>query len=283
MPEQTCVPFGAERFQPESLIVPIKKESARVLTLVSKRSNDTLPKSGEATRNGTAEYFWLSSGRDALPKSGKATDSSVTDLLNPSAGYNLESEIAELEKQWAELFALARAAEARAQEAEEKRESAENYARSLKLALAEADQKRAKAEATARAAEENADKIKALFLGAEAVAHEATESHLVFGFLIFENRRAEQRLKDFDRRFPWGDTLQHSWVEFGEFARKIAKSVDKMLINLFSYTGLLRIRLDRLRRDLGRSFANYQTRQTPHNKRHTRPNQHIPLPRNARE
>jgi hypothetical protein len=61
-----------------------------------------------------------------LPKYGKATDSSVTDQLDTSAGKNIRSVIAELEKRRAEFFALARSSEARAQEAEEKRELAES-------------------------------------------------------------------------------------------------------------------------------------------------------------
>jgi chromosome segregation ATPase len=62
----------------------------------------------------------------ALPKYGKATDSSVTDQLDASAGKNIRSVIAELEKRRAEFFALARSSEARAQDAEEKRELAES-------------------------------------------------------------------------------------------------------------------------------------------------------------
>jgi len=100
-----------------------------------KRNGDALPKSGKATQNGSAEYLWLSSSsgsrgsrgsRTALPKPGKATDSLVPDQFNPSAGSNTERVIAEMEKRWAELFALARAAEARVQAAEEKREQAEH-------------------------------------------------------------------------------------------------------------------------------------------------------------
>ncbi len=350
MPEQTCVPLGAERFQRESLVAPLKNGSK-----VSKRSSDAslkyvaatrngnaeylwlsspsdaLPKYVTVTRNGNAEYLWLSSRSDALPESGKAADSSVTDLLNTSAGYNIKSVIAELEKERAELFALACAAEARVQEAEGKCERAENRleqetnqllvaeqqlrefeknslrqlqaveivraktlrtvqahgemearlketegrikeaendVKSLTLALTEAHQRRAKAEAAARAAEEREQTIEAHFLGADAAAHGATKRRMVFGLLIFENRgakavaneaterhkaaearlrcnvqqgaSAKQRLKDFQIRFPRGGTLQHSWVEFREFARKIAKSVDKMLINLFRQCRLFR-------------------------------------------
>jgi hypothetical protein len=260
---------------------------------VLKRNGDALSKSGEATQNGAAEYLWLSSGRDsrsallesgngtaeylwlsysrgsrgnrgALPKPGKATDSSAPDLLNTSAGYNIKGSIAEPEKRRVELFALARAAEARAQAAEEKREqaehrlkqetnqrlvaekrlreleehrlrqlqavkAAENYAKSLALALGEANRKKAKAEAIARAAEEKAHRIKAFFPGADAAAHEATERDLLFGFLIFANRKSPAE--------PRKDTkLPNSWREFGEFAWKIAKSLDKMLISLFRWT-----------------------------------------------
>ncbi|MGH9852095.1 MAG: hypothetical protein ACREBD_19840 [Blastocatellia bacterium] len=288
-----------------------------------KRNDDVLPKSGETTQNGAAEYLWLSSGRGghgalpksgngtaeylwlssnrdsrgnrgALPKSGKATDPSAPDLLNTSAGHNIKRVIAELEKRRAELFSLARAAEAIAQTAEEKREqaehrlkqetnqrlvaeqrlreleeyrlrqlqavknegvktiktalahagarlkeangrikAAENYAKSLALALAEANRKRAKAEAIARAAEEKAHRIKAFFPGSEAAAHEATERYLLFGFLIFANRRAEAVAGAKPRK----DTkLPNSWREFGEFAQKIAKSLDKMLISVFRQT-----------------------------------------------
>jgi hypothetical protein len=63
---------------------------------------------------------------EALLKYGKAADSSVTDLLNTSAGYTIKSVIAELERRRAKFFALACAAEARAQEAEKKYEQAEN-------------------------------------------------------------------------------------------------------------------------------------------------------------
>src|SRR5215813_2174454 len=40
----------------------------------------------------------LKRGSDAFPYFGKAADSSVTDLLNTSAGSNIQSVIAELEK-----------------------------------------------------------------------------------------------------------------------------------------------------------------------------------------
>ena len=63
---------------------------------------------------------------DALPECEKAPDSPVTNPLNPPAGYNNNSVIAELEKRRAEFIALACAAEARAQEAEEKCVQAEN-------------------------------------------------------------------------------------------------------------------------------------------------------------
>ena len=57
---------------------------------------------------------------DPLPIYGKTKDSSVTDLLDTPTGYNIKSVIAELEKRRAKYFAQACAAEARAQEAEEK-------------------------------------------------------------------------------------------------------------------------------------------------------------------
>ncbi len=201
-----------------------------------KRNGDASPKSGKATQNGAAEYLWLPfsrGSRDALPKSGKAADSPVPDLLNPSAGDNIERVIAELEKQRAELFTLACAAEVRAQAAEEKREAAENYARSLARALAEANRKRAKAEAIARAAEEKAQRMKAFFLEAEGAAREATKRQLLFGFLVFENRSAEAVAGAKPRKDA---KLPNSWREFGEFAEKIAKSLDKMLISLFRQT-----------------------------------------------
>src|SRR5262245_61988520 len=62
----------------------------------------------------------------ALPKYGNAPHSSVTDLLNASAGYTLKSVIAELEKRRAEFFAMACAAETRAREAENRCERAES-------------------------------------------------------------------------------------------------------------------------------------------------------------
>jgi hypothetical protein len=80
---------------------------------------------------------------------------------------------------------------AKLKKAEGRIKEVENDARSLTLALARADQKRAEAEATARAAEEKAQKIEALFLGEEVAAHEAAERNLVFGFLVYENRRHE--------------------------------------------------------------------------------------------
>jgi len=96
-------------------------------------------------------------------------------------------------------------AEARLKDAEGRIKAAENDAKSLSLALARADHKRAEAEATARAAKEKAHKIESLVLGPEAVAKDATKRDLLFGFLIFENKRhemsgTEQALRKVEKR-----------------------------------------------------------------------------------
>src|SRR5215813_276274 len=228
MLKQTCMPMPlrVERLQREILVAPVKKEPTQVLHLKAKRSSDALPQRGTASRNGAAEYLWLSSSSDPSPKygktsnssvtdlvktpagyningkttnssvtdlvktlagyniNGKTTNSSVTDLVKTPAGYNIRSAIAELEKRRARLFALAHAAEARAQEAEEKCERAENR-------LEQETNQRLVAEATARVAEEKAHQIEALVLGADAKDHNAAERNLVFGFLVYSNKGAE--------------------------------------------------------------------------------------------
>ena len=78
---------------------------------------------------------------NALPKYGKATDYSVTDLLDTSAGNDIKSVIAELEKRRAKFSALAYAAEARAQEAEEKCDRAEGRLEQEKNQRLEAEQR----------------------------------------------------------------------------------------------------------------------------------------------
>jgi len=249
MLKQTCMPMPlrVERLQREILVAPVKKEPTQVLHLKAKRSSDALPQRGTASRNGAAEYLWLSSSSNPSPKygktanssvtdlvktpagyningkttnssvtdlvrtsagyningkttnssvtdlvktcadyniNGKTTNSSVTDLVKTPAGYNIRSAIAELEKRRARLFALAHAAEARAQEAEEKCERAENR-------LEQETNQRLVAEATARVAEEKAHQIEALVLGADARDHNAAERNLVFGFLVYSNKGAK--------------------------------------------------------------------------------------------
>src|SRR5262249_55306664 len=207
MLKQTCMPMPlrVERLQREILVAPVKKEPTQVLHLKAKRISDPLPQRGTASRNGAAEYLWLSSSSDPSPKygkttnssvtdlvktpagyntNGKTTNSSVTDLVKTPAGYNISSAIAELEKRRARLFALAHAAEARAQEAEEKCERAENR-------LEQETNQRLVAEATARVAEEKAHQIESLVLGADARDHNAAERNLVFGFLVYSNKGAK--------------------------------------------------------------------------------------------
>ena len=62
----------------------------------------------------------LNHGNDTSPNYGEELDSSLAGLPNTSAGHKIKSVTAELEKRRAELIALARAAEIRAREAEEK-------------------------------------------------------------------------------------------------------------------------------------------------------------------
>jgi len=185
MLEQTYAyaPLRVERLQREILVVPVKKEPTQVLYLKAKHSSDALSQCGTAPQNGAAEYLWLSSCSAPLPTYGKTTNSS-TDIVNTSAGYNIRSAIAELEKRRASLFALARAAEARAREAEKKCERVENR-------LEQETNQRLVAEATARSAEEKAQKIEALVLGEEASEQDAARRNLVFGFLVYANRKAE--------------------------------------------------------------------------------------------
>ncbi|MCI0390950.1 MAG: hypothetical protein MOB07_19570 [Acidobacteria bacterium] len=67
----------------------------------------------------------LNHGNDTSPNYGEEIDPSLTGLPNTSAGHKIKSVTAELEKRRAELIALARAAEIRAREAEEKCEQIE--------------------------------------------------------------------------------------------------------------------------------------------------------------
>jgi hypothetical protein len=119
--------------------------------------------------------------------------------------------MAKLEKRRSELFALALEAVARAQEAQERCEWAENKLERVtnqrlvaehqfRELLEVADQKRAAAEAIARAAEEKAHKMEALILGSEEVANEATKRHLVFGLLMYANNGAEAAAHEAARR-----------------------------------------------------------------------------------
>ncbi len=100
MRERNCVPFGRGRLQSETLVVPLKIETVR---------------------------------SDALQKYEKATDSLLGNPFNTSAGHNIKSVIAELDKRWSEQITLslevvakAQEALAKAREAEERREQAEN-------------------------------------------------------------------------------------------------------------------------------------------------------------
>src|SRR5262249_14333557 len=136
---------------------------------------------GKTTNSSVTDLVKMPAGYNI---NGKTTNSSVTDLVKAPAGYNIRSAIAELEKRRARLFALAHAAEARAQEAEEKCERAENR-------LEQETNQRLVAEATARVAEEKAHEIEALVLGADARDHKAGERNLVFGFLVYSNKGAE--------------------------------------------------------------------------------------------
>ena len=119
-----------------------------------------------------------------MPKYGKAPDTSKTDLLNTSAGYDINSVIAELEKRRAKLLVLARAAEARAREVEEEFEQ-------FKSRLKQETKQRLVAEQKLREFKE--DRLR--LLGAEAGAHEDAESHLRFGLLFFGNGRDEQKTR----------------------------------------------------------------------------------------
>src|SRR5262245_13287892 len=184
---QTFAPLRPQRLHREVLVAPVEKEPTQVIYINARRSNYALPKCETTPHNGAAEYLWLPSNGDSLPKSGKATDFSATDPLNTSARYNIKSVIAELEKQRARLFAQTRAAEARARVAEKKFEQSENR-------LERETNQRLMAETTARAAEEKAQKIEAL-LGAEPGDHEAAEKNLVFGLLVYENKKSEAERK----------------------------------------------------------------------------------------
>ena len=68
----------------------------------------------------------LNHGNDTSAKYGEEVDPSLSGLPNTSAGHKIKSVTAELEKRRAELIALARAAEIRAREAEEKCEQIES-------------------------------------------------------------------------------------------------------------------------------------------------------------
>src|SRR5262244_665933 len=132
MLEQTRSPFGAERLQSQILVAPLKKDQYRTGALPSRTA--------------------------ALPKYGKATDVSVTNLLKTPAGYNLKRVIEDLEKRRAVLFALALEAVAKAQEAQDRCQRAENKLEQVtnhqlvtehqfRELLVKADQKRVEAEA----------------------------------------------------------------------------------------------------------------------------------------
>ncbi|HKQ78289.1 MAG TPA: hypothetical protein VJ810_31605 [Blastocatellia bacterium] len=160
MLEQKCVPLRRGRFQGESLVAPVKKTSNPIINLTEKPSSI------------------------ALPKSGKATDTSKIGLLNTSAGYDIYSVIAELEKRRAKLLVLARAAEARAREVEEE---FEQYKSRLK------QETKHRSVAEQKLSEFKEDRLR--LLGAEADAHEDTESHLMFGLSVVGNGGDEQKTR----------------------------------------------------------------------------------------
>jgi len=160
MLEQTYVPLRGWRFQDKSLGPPVKKTSNRIIYLTEKPSSN------------------------ALPKCGKATDNSKTDLLNTSAGYDINSVIAELEKRRAKLLVLARAAEARARETEEEFEQYKSRLKQEAKHWLVAEQKLKEFEE---------DKLR--LFGAEADDHEDIESHSMIGSLDFGNGRDEQKMR----------------------------------------------------------------------------------------
>jgi len=221
MLEQIRVPFGAERHQHEILVAPLKKEHVR---------NDALPRYGKPSPssitnhfNGSAGYnaksviaglekkrsdlFSLALKAVARAQADRERCNEAENRLERETNQRLVAEerlrvlerdrLRQLQSMKIEgaktLKAMLAHGEVRARliEAEGRIKEAENDAKSLSLALARADQKRAQAEATARAAEEKANKIEALFLGDGAAAQQAAERNLVFGFLVYENKKQE--------------------------------------------------------------------------------------------
>jgi hypothetical protein len=160
MLEQTCVPLRAGRLQCERLVAPVKKTSNRIIYLTEKPSSN------------------------AFPKYGKATDTSKTDPLNTSVGYEINSVIAELEERRAKLLAFVRAAETRAREAEEEYEQ-------FKSRQIQETNQRLVTEQKLREIKEDSLRL----LGAEAGAHEDAESHLMPGSPVIRSRRDEQKTR----------------------------------------------------------------------------------------
>ncbi len=221
MLEQARVPFGAERFQREIMVTPSVKESHRT---------HTQPKYGRVSdspvkklyhrppvyspkkkivelENRRKELFTLA--LEAIARAQEARDrcARAENKLEQETNQRLVAEkrlkeleldrLRQLQAVKLEGFKTLRAvrahgeAEARLKLAEGRIKEAENDARSLTLALARADQKRAEAEATARAEREKAHKIESLYLGMEDEPKEAIHRRLIFGLLVFANKRQE--------------------------------------------------------------------------------------------
>ncbi len=123
-------------------------------------------------------------------KYGEATDSSLTGQSNKPAGYNIKSVTAELEKRRAELFALARAAEARAREAEEKCEQAETRLEQEMNQRLLADQRLMELEED-RLRQQQAVEIEGMKALKVALAHEEMEARLI---------EAEDRVKEAENK-----------------------------------------------------------------------------------
>ncbi len=126
----------------------------------------------------------------ALPEYGNAKEeSSITDLLKKSAGYNIKRAIAELEKRRAEFFAQARSSEARAQVAEEKYEQA-------KCRLEEESNQRFAAEQRLKNLEQ--ERLRQLQV-VEVEKVKTQEALLAHGELKARLKKAEKRIKESER------------------------------------------------------------------------------------
>src|SRR5262245_43885636 len=230
MPERSRVPFSGDRLQREILVAPLKREPVR---------SDGFSKYGKTSASSFNNIFTRSAGYniknviaglekrraelialalEAMAKAQEARDRCVRaeNRLQQETNQRLvaEQRIKEFEEDRMRQMRAGKIeggktikaeleqeeVEARLKEAECRIKTAENDARSLTLALARADQKRAEAEATARAAKEKAHKIESLYLGAEAATPEARERNLVFGLLVYENKKHKMRGMEGARR-----------------------------------------------------------------------------------